>query len=40
MPVIFAFGDDGMIGVHETEAEVRREWEGLDVESQTVVFYD
>ena len=38
--MIFAFGDDGMIGVHGTEADVQREWEGLDVESQAVVFYD
>lgn len=38
--MIFAFGEDGMITVHESEADAQRQWEGLDVESQAVVFYD
>ena len=38
--MIFAFGEDGMITVHESEADAQRQWEGLDVESHAVVFYD
>ena len=37
--MIFAFGDDGVIRVHESEADVQREWEQPDVESRAVVFY-
>jgi hypothetical protein len=37
--MIFAFGEDGLITVYDDEASVRRDWEGLDVESRAVVFY-
>lgn len=38
--MIFAFGEDGMVTVYDTEADARRDWEGLDVESGAVIFYD
>jgi len=38
--MIFAYAEDGMFTVHADEAEVRRQWEPIDVESGVVVFYD
>jgi len=38
--VIFAFLEDGMLHVYETAQEAIREYEGIDVESRVVQFYD
>ena len=38
--MIFAFLEDGTLQILETEAEAQREFEGIDVESGTVRFYD
>ena len=38
--MIIAYGEDGMFTVHADLAEVRREWEPIDVESGVAVFYD
>ena len=38
--MIFAFAEDGMVTVHHDEADAKREWEPIDVESRAVVFYD
>jgi hypothetical protein len=38
--LIFAFGDDGGLTVYESAAEAIRDWEGIDVESGAVHFYD
>ena len=38
--MIFAFVEDGTLQVKADLAEVRRDWEGIDVESRAVEFYD
>ena len=38
--MIFAFLEDGTLQILESEAEAQREFEGIDVESGTVRFYD
>jgi hypothetical protein len=38
--MIFAFVDDGTLEVYDTLAEVQSEFEGVDVESGAVHFYD
>ena len=38
--MIFAFVEDGTLEICEDEAEVRRQYEGIDVESEVVHFYD
>jgi hypothetical protein len=38
--MIFAFAEDGALQVKADLAEVRRDWEGIDVESRAVEFYD
>ena len=38
--MIFAYAEDGMFTIHADLAEVRREWEPIDVENGVVVFYD
>ena len=38
--MIIAYGEDGMFTVHADLAEVRREWEPIDVESGVAIFYD
>lgn len=38
--MIFAFGDDGGLTVYGSAAEAIRDWEGIDVESGAVHFYD
>jgi hypothetical protein len=37
--MIIAYGEDGMFTVHADLAEVRREWEPIDVENGVAVFY-
>ena len=38
--MIFAFADDGTLSVYDTEAEVQRECEGVDVENRVYSFYN
>jgi hypothetical protein len=38
--VIFAFVEDGTLEIYETAPEAVRNYEGIDVESGTVRFYD
>ena len=38
--MILAFLEDGTLAIHSTIEEVQREYEGLDVESGVVRFYD
>jgi hypothetical protein len=38
--MIFAFGDDGGLTVHGSADDAVRDWEGIDVESGAVHFYD
>jgi len=38
--MIFAFGDDGGLTIYDSTAEAIRAWEGIDVESGAVHFYD
>jgi hypothetical protein len=38
--MILAYGEDGMFTIHADLAEVRRQWEAIDVENNVVVFYD
>ena len=38
--MIFAFEDDGTLSVHDTEADVQREYEGVDVENRLFSFYN
>jgi hypothetical protein len=38
--MIFAFAEDGTLSVHETEADVQREYEGVDVENRVFSFYN
>ena len=38
--MIFAFAEDGTLTIHETEADVQREYEGIDVENGVCSFYD
>ena len=38
--MIFAFVEDGTLAAYATSAEAIQRWEGIDVESGTVRFYD
>jgi hypothetical protein len=38
--MVFAFLEDGTLVVHETAADAVRDYEGIDVESGVVHFYD
>ena len=38
--MIFAFIEDGTLAIHADIAEVQREYEGIDVESGVIRFYD
>jgi hypothetical protein len=37
--MIFAFEDDGTLSVHDTEADVQREYEGVDVADHAYSFF-
>ena len=38
--MIFAFGEDGGLTVYASAEDATRDWEGIDVESGAVHFYD
>ena len=38
--MLFAFAEDGELHIHESVADAARQWEGIDVESGVVHFYD
>jgi hypothetical protein len=38
--MVFAFLEDGTLVIHESVAEACRQYEGIDVESDVVRFYD